>query len=189
MARRMDSREDEIALRVLKHWHEAVPNDRMAHLNKDATRSFLRSLQVRLARHKVPFSHWIFLRILWEHDGLTQRELSVEAGLMEPTTLIALRAMESLGYVTRRRLRENRKNNYVFLTTAGKRLKKVLVPLAEEVNALALRSLSRSDISVTRRSLLTMIDNLARDEQLAGVDAAPGPPRTSRTAARSRRLQ
>lgn len=173
MSKSADARGDEALRSVLKHWHEAVPNDRMAHLVKDVARAFLRSLQARLARHSVPMSHWTFLRILWERDGLTQRELSIEAGLMEPTTVIALRAMESLGYVTRKRMNENRKNNYVFLTAAGKRLKKVLVPLAEDVNALALSSLSQSDVTITRRSLLKMIDNLARDERLAGTDQLP----------------
>ncbi|MEG2629652.1 MAG: MarR family transcriptional regulator, partial [Comamonas sp.] len=38
---------------MLQHWHEGVPDDRLAHLVKDATRSFLRSLQTRLARHDV----------------------------------------------------------------------------------------------------------------------------------------
>jgi hypothetical protein len=71
---------------ILRHWREAVPNDRLAHLVKDATRGLLRALQMRLARHGVAFGHWTFLRILWEADGLTQRALSVEAGLMEPTT-------------------------------------------------------------------------------------------------------
>ena len=161
MARSRQLREEEIARRVLKHWHEAVPNDRIAHLVKDATRSFL--------------------RILWERDGLTQRELSVEAGFMEPTTLIALRAMEALGYVTRKRMPQNRKNNYVFLTARGKRLKKELVPLAENVNRMALAGLRANDVAATRRSLLTMIDNLARDVELTGAQALK-PPGNARAA-------
>lgn len=163
MAKSTDNREAEIAARVLRHWREAVPNDRMAHLVKDATRGFLRALQSRLAEHDVQMGHWAFLRILWERDGITKRELSVEAGVMEPTTFVALRAMESLGYVTLKQMPENRKNVYVFLTPLGKRLKKLLVPLAEDVNAVALRGLSDTDIATTRRSLLLMIDNLARD--------------------------
>lgn len=75
-----DVREAQIARRVLRHWHEAVPNDRMAHLVKDAMRSLQRALQARLARHGVAPGHWDFLRVLWQHDGLTQRELSIEAG-------------------------------------------------------------------------------------------------------------
>lgn len=158
------SRDAEIARRVLRHWHEAVPNDRMAHLVKDATRAFLRSLQIRLARHDVQLGHWTFLRILWERDGITKRELSVEAGVMEPTTVVALRAMESLGYVTLERRADNRKNVYVLLTPTGRRLKRKLVPLAEEVNAMALAGLTPAQIAATRRALLVMIDNLVRDE-------------------------
>ena len=162
------AREAEISKRLLKHWHEAVPNDRMAHLVKDASRSFLRSLQARLEGHGVTLGHWTFLRILWERDGVTQRELSQEAGLMEPTTVVALRGMEELGYITRERLPDNRKNMYVFLTPKGKALKKKLVPLAEEVNALAVRGLNAADVDTARRCLLVMLDNLAHDEALGG---------------------
>lgn len=151
---------------VLKHWHSAVPNDRMAHLIKDATRVLLRSLQVRLARHEVQVGHWTFLRVLWEHDGLTQRELSVEAGVMEPTTLIALRSMEAFGYVTREHRPGNRKNLHVFLTQKGKDLKQALVPLAQEVNAVALNNISDADIAATRRTLVAMIGNLSQDPAL-----------------------
>ena len=159
--------EAEIASRVLRHWHEAVPDDRIAHLVKDTTRGFLRALQTRLARHGVPFGHWTFLRILWERDGLTKRELSLEAGVTEPTTFIALRAMESLGYVTLEQQPDNRKNVYVFLTPAGRRLRKRLVPLAQEVNAVALEGVDEGDVAAARRALLIMIGNLARDQSNA----------------------
>lgn len=158
-------REAEIARRVLRHWHEAVPGDRMAHLVKDAMRAFNRSLQARLAAHDVAPGHWVFLRVLWQRDGLTKRDLSIEAGVMEPTTFVALRAMEALGYVSLQQRPDNRKNIYVWLTPLGRRLEKQLVPLAEEVNALALAGLSAAEVASTRRALLTMIDNLARDPQ------------------------
>jgi len=153
---------------ILRHWREAVPNDRLAHLVKDATRGLLRAMQMRLTKHGVSFGHWAFLRILWENDGLTQRELSVEAGLMEPTTYSALTVMEKLGYIRRRRMRDNRKNVYVFLTPQGKALRRKLVPLAEEVNEVAVQGVSAADIATTRKTLLVMIENLARDELQAG---------------------
>lgn len=107
---------------------------------------------------------------------------------MEPTTLIALRSMESLGYVTRERRPDNRKNLYVFLTPKGKRLKKVLVPLAEEVNAVALNGVSDSDITAARRALLAMIDNLTRDPAAAddprSTSEAVVPAQEKRSAAR-----
>ena len=150
--------------RLLRHWRDAVPNDRMAHLVKDATRALVRSLQTRLAKHEVSFGHWTFLRILWERDGLTQRELSREAGVMEPTTFTALRAMESRGYIVRRQLAGNRRKVHIFLTVRGRALKRTLVPMAEAVNRVAVRGVTAADIAATRRTLMTMLVNLAREE-------------------------
>ncbi len=156
---------------ILRHWREAVPEDRLAHLVKDTSRALVRALQMRLVEHGVSFGHWTFLRILWEHDGLTQRSLSSEAGVMEPTTFSALKAMEQLGYVTRRQVPENRKNIYVFLTAKGRALKGKLVPLAEEVNGIAVAGLSAADIARSREILIAVIANLARDE--AGTGNGP----------------
>ena len=147
---------------ILRHWREAVPDDRLAHLVKDATRALVRALQMRLAEHKVSFGHWTFLRVLWEGDGLTQRELSDEAGLTEPTTFAALKAMERLGYIRRRD--DGATKVYVFLTARGRALKRVLVPHAEAVNAVAARGLRKADVAVTRAVLLAIIANLAREE-------------------------
>ena len=148
---------------ILRHWREAVPDDRLAHLVKDATRALVRALQGRLALHAVPFGHWTFLRILWQQDGLTQRALSREAGVMEPTTHAALNAMESLGYVVRRKLPDNRRNVHVFLTARGRKLQRALVPLAQDVNRIAAKGIAAADLAATRRTLLAIITNLARD--------------------------
>ena len=125
----------------------------------------MRALQWRLAAHGVSFGHWQFLRILWERDGLTQRELSDEAGVMQPTTGAAIRAMEKLGYVTRAQISDNRKNVYVHLTAKGRALKAKLVPLAEEVNEIGLRGVSARDRAVAQRTLLAIIANLSRSSR------------------------
>jgi DNA-binding MarR family transcriptional regulator len=149
---------------IIRHWREAVPNDRLAHLIRDASRAFHRALQVRLAQHGVPFGHWTFLRILWESDGLTQKELSERAGVMEPTTFTAMKAMESLGYIVRKQLPTNKKNMYVYLSEEGRALKKLLVPMAEDTNSVSIEGIAPEDIKTTRTVLLAMIENLARDE-------------------------
>ncbi|MDB5891187.1 MAG: transcriptional regulator, MarR family [Polaromonas sp.] len=151
---------------IIHHWREAVPNDRLAHLVRDAARAFAKGLQVRLAPHGVAFGHWTFLRILWEADGLTQKELSARAGVMEPTTFTAMKAMEALGYIVRRQLPTNKKNVYVYLSEEGRALKEKLVPLAEQTNSVSIEGVSKKDIQIARQVLLGMIENLARDELL-----------------------
>ena len=149
---------------ILRHWREAVPNDRMAHLVRDVARAQMRALQHRLAEHGVSFGHWTFLRVLWSRDGLTQRELSEQAGVMEPTTFTAVKAMEQQGLVERRRLAGNRKNVHVFLTPSGRALERALVPLAVEVNRVSMQGLDAATIATLRRGLLAMIENLAEEE-------------------------
>ena len=148
----------------LRHWMEAVPDDRFAHLVRDAARAFVRALQLRLAEHDVSFGHWTFLRILWEQDGLTQRQLSDEAGVMEPTTFTAVTALEKLGYVRREQRPGNRKNVHVSLTPRGRALKRKLVPLAEEVNRVGMHGVSAKDVGIARRVLIAVIVNLSKEE-------------------------
>ena len=149
---------------ILTHWREAVPNDRLAHLVRDAAKGLMRALQLRLVEHGVSFGHWTFLRILWERDGVTQRALSEQAGVMEPTTFSALKALEKLGYITRKQTPDNKKNVFIHLTPKGRALKSKLVPLALEVNRIAVGGATTSEIATTRKILLTMIENLAQDE-------------------------
>jgi hypothetical protein len=58
----------------------------------------------------------------------------------------------------------SRKEVHVYLTRKGRALKNKLVPLAEEVNEVALRDIGAADIATTRRTLLAFIENLAADE-------------------------
>jgi DNA-binding MarR family transcriptional regulator len=147
--------------------NNAAHEERFAHLVKLAARGVARALQMRLTEYSVSYGHWTFLRILWEEEGLTQRELSARAGVMEPTTFAALKAMARRGYVTRRRNPQSRKEMQVFLTPQGRALQAKLVPLAEEVNDVALRGVAAADTAATRRTLLALINNLAVDEKAA----------------------
>ena len=77
--------------------------------------------------------------------------------------------MERLGYIRRRRRDGDRKKIYVLLTPKGRRLRDRLVPLAENVNRIAIRNVRPADIAVTRSVLLAIIENMAQDEQAADM--------------------
>jgi DNA-binding MarR family transcriptional regulator len=111
---------------LLRHWREAVPNDRLAHLVRDAARGLTLALHMRLAAHGVSFGHWIFLRALWEEEDLTQRALAERAGLTEATISFALAAMQRLGIMRREPRVGSRRKLAVFLTRNGRGLKRRL---------------------------------------------------------------
>jgi DNA-binding MarR family transcriptional regulator len=83
---------------------------------------------------------------------------------MEPTTFTAMKTMEAMGYIERRQLPTNKKNVYVYLTDEGRALKALLVPMAIETNSVSTEGIHAADVKTTRKVLLAMIDNLARDE-------------------------
>lgn len=150
--------------------------ERIAHLTRLAARSFSRSLQIRLAEHGIAFGHWVFLRILWQEDGLSQRRLSELANLTEPTTHAALQKLEQLEYIIRRNLPGNRRRLHAFLTEAGRDLRARLEPLAVEVNDVALAGVVEEDQAILRRVLTQIITNLAEDEARAGAEGRKVPP-------------
>lgn len=164
-------------------WRDALSDERMAHLVKTAFRGTSRALQRRLARHHVQYGQWTLLRVLWQADGLTQRELAEQAGVAESSAFVALGRMEQQGYVRRSKLPGNNKLVRVFLTPHGAALRASSIAAAEEVNRLALRGVTAEDMAATRRTLIAMIENLDAEQPALEEDAtAAGARRSARAA-------
>lgn len=149
-----------------------MPRDeRVAHLVRLAARGFERALRRRLEGEDITFGQWVFLRILWEEDGLTQRALATRATLTEPTTHTAIAGLEASGHVRRAAGERDRRRQHVWLTATGRRLRSRLEPLALAVNDAAVHGLSDAEVRRCRTCLQTMIDNLDRDERAGHADA------------------
>jgi MarR family transcriptional regulator, organic hydroperoxide resistance regulator len=130
------------------------------YLVRDAHRAFQRLLEKQIASHGVTRGQWYFLRVLWTEDGLSQRELSARVGMMEPTTVIALRSMENAGLIRRVRSKDDRRVTHVRLTPKAKRMRDGLLQLARGINAKADAGIAREDIAVFRRVIAQMTKNL-----------------------------
>ncbi len=150
----------------------ADPSNSIGYLTRIAFRAFSRALEIRTAPHGVSSGQWRFLRVLWQEDGLTQRELSLRVGMREPTTVIALKSLERSGFAVRRKSVEDRRKMHVYLTPQAKALQKTLLPAVAEVNAIALAGLSASDIAVLRKALVQVGRNLAEGVDNKATDSA-----------------
>jgi DNA-binding MarR family transcriptional regulator len=155
---------------------DAFREERIAHLTRLCARGFNRTLMRRLGDRGISFGQWVFLRVLWKQEGLTQRELSERANLTEPTVHTALNRLEQQGIVTRRTEAGNRRKQHVYLTPAGRALQAELEPLAVEANETALTGLSEKERGQLREMLLLILGNLARDEAEAEARGLRIPP-------------
>lgn len=129
-------------------------------------RALQRFLQFKIEPHGITLGMWYFLRALWHEDGLTQRELSVRVGTMEPTTLSAILVMEKKGLVRRVRNAADRRKWHIHLTPKGRAAKARLLPLAREVVDTAVQNLSRGEVAQLLKNLgdvqKSLNDTLAR---------------------------
>ncbi|MGH7073411.1 MAG: MarR family winged helix-turn-helix transcriptional regulator [Stellaceae bacterium] len=96
-----------------------------------------RELEEQLRPYRITLGMWYFLRVLWESDGQTQRELSEAVGTTEATTVTALHAMEKRGLAVRVPNSTDRRKSNIFLTKPARDLRGLLLPQAREVNRTA----------------------------------------------------
>jgi DNA-binding MarR family transcriptional regulator len=138
------------------------PAESSGSLVRDAHRAFQRLLEKRIAPHGVTRGQWYFLRVLWTEDGLSQRELSARVGMMEPTTVIALRSMEKSELIRRVRSPHDKRRAQVWLTAKAQRMRNELLALARGITEEAEAGIARSDLAVFRRVIAQMTANLDR---------------------------
>jgi DNA-binding MarR family transcriptional regulator len=136
----------------------------VGYLTRITFRSFSRTLERMTLPHGVSAGQWRFLRVLWNEEGLTQRELSRRVGMREPTTVTALNGMEKAGLVRRKPSSKDRRKVHVFLTPRARKLENLLMPCVAEVNRIAAEGLAAKDIATLRKVLLKMSANLMAQE-------------------------
>src|SRR5271155_3976111 len=144
---------------------EFPPRLSSGYLVRDAHRAFQRLLERRIAAYGVTRGQWYFLRVLWTADGLSQRELSARVGMMEPTTVIALRGMERSGLIRRVRGDDDRRKVRVYLTARAKRLRNELLTVARSITEEAEQSVGVRELAAFRRVITRMTANLDRVER------------------------
>ena len=144
---------------------EFPPRLSSGYLVRDAHRAFQRLLERRIAPYGVARGQWYFLRVLWNADGLSQRELSARVGMMEPTTVIALRSMERSGLIRRVRGDDDRRKMRVFLTAKAQRLRSELLGVARSITDDAEQGIAARDLASFRRVIARMTTNLDRVEK------------------------
>ena len=133
---------------------------------RQAHQLFIQSLEARLAPFGLSSAMYFFLRLLWEHDGITQKEISEKLGLTPPTTVSAMDNLEGKGLIKRSRNADDRRKVNIFLTKRGRDLEAKLRQRAVEVIEEALADISAADRDRTIALLGQMMQALKRDPAL-----------------------
>jgi DNA-binding MarR family transcriptional regulator len=136
------------------------PNLSYGYQSRATHRAFDRLLRQHLSKHGVANGFWYALRVLWENEGMSQRELANAANLTESSTVIMLENMTKAGLVRRKKDPADGRRHQVYLTAKARRLKGKLLPLAFELNAIAARDIGAADLAAYLRVAHKMRANL-----------------------------
>lgn len=123
-------------------------------------RMFARELEKRIARHGVSSGQWRSLRVLWDEDGITQRELSDRVGATEATTVLMIRGLVRDGFVVRHSDPDDGRKMRITLTPKARKLEATLMPYVAEVNEIAVRGIRATEQKQLKRLLAVMYANL-----------------------------
>jgi MarR family transcriptional regulator, organic hydroperoxide resistance regulator len=116
-----------------------------------------------LARYKLPWRAWYYLRVLYETDGITQQELTERVGTMQPNTVSALRNLVRSGLVKVERSAADRRSTVVRLTPKARRLMQRLLPeVLATTRPVLLDGFSDREVRELLRLLNKMCDNVRR---------------------------
>ena len=141
------------------------PLHSIGYLTRINFRAFSRALEKLTLTHGVSAGQWRFLRVLWEQDGLSQRELAERTGTTEATTVRSVHGLLKSGLISRTRVRDDRRRMHIRLTAKGRKLRGKLLPMVIEVNERALRGISNKDVETTRRVLMRTFTNLTSERE------------------------
>ena len=128
-------------------------DDSLDFLIRDTRRLLLKCIELRLAQDGIPLGAWFPLRILYEEDGITQRQLSRKLGYLDAAAGAIVEVMEKLKLVRRVRNTEDRRKINVFLTPLGRRMGKRTIGHMQEINDQIALGFTKRDAD-TLRSLL-----------------------------------
>jgi DNA-binding MarR family transcriptional regulator len=125
-----------------------------------AAQQLANALAQGLAPHDVTPQQWAVLNRLWEEDGLSQQELAERTFKDPPNTTRILDKLQRKGLIVRRPDASDRRVQLIYLTDQGRRLRDVLVPLAQQVLARACAGISEDERATVLRVLKRIDVNL-----------------------------
>ena len=140
---------------------DANTDNSIGYLLRDTARRILGDLTTRLEPHGITLPQYFVLRELWQEEGLMQRELANRVGVLEPTMVTTLDALERLNLIVRVRSTTDRRKTHVQLTPEGRTMRDTLQGYASDVLEHALQGISNEDIAVLRSILQRVKGNFA----------------------------
>ena len=136
------------------------PSHSLGYLSRINFRAFSKELGKLTEPYGVSAGQWRFLRVLWERDGVTQRELCLKVGITEATGVKGIASLAAAGFVERTKDTRDKRKTIITLTPRAQALATKLIPIVLEVNKRALKGITKNEADTVRKVLAKTYINL-----------------------------
>ncbi len=119
-------------------------------------RSVRNQLQANLSAHDLYVGQDLLLMSLWREDGQTQAQLARRLDIQQATLTRMTKRMEEAGLVVKREDRVDRRVSRIYLTAAGRKMRKPVERIWEQVEKGTFHGLSTEERLLLRRLLMQL---------------------------------
>jgi DNA-binding MarR family transcriptional regulator len=103
---------------------------------------------------------WVLLKIIHEHEGLSQKELADLSVRDAASITRTLDILEKKEWVVRQAIEGNRRQHSIHMTKEGKNFVRRVMPLVIEHRENSVKGLSKKEIAELKRMLQVMRNNM-----------------------------
>ena len=100
-----------------------------------AAREIVNRYKPMLDKIDLTYTQYIALMVLWEHKSINVKELGKHLYLDSGTLTPLLKRLESKGFVTRERSREDEREVIITITEAGEKLREEALTIPEQMGS------------------------------------------------------
>jgi DNA-binding MarR family transcriptional regulator len=100
--------------------------------------------------------------MLWEHDGLTQKEIGKALNLKPPTVTVMLKRMENAGFLERRPDSKDMRLSRVYLTDKGRNARAEVENVFKQLENECFDGFTMEERILLRRFFIQIRDNLCK---------------------------
>jgi len=143
---------------------DAFPTDSLSWLMATCSKLLRESLNIKFvnAGYTVTPEQWAILAHLWQQDGLSQQALANRFHRSKVAAFQIIGKLEKQGLVIRRPDPVDGRSKRIYLTSEGRKIQSVLVPLAKENITQAIDGISDKDLEITKNVIRKVISNTKR---------------------------
>ena len=142
----------------------SFPTDAISWLMATCSKLLRESLSTKFANagFAVTPEQWAILAHLWQQDGLSQQTLANRFHRSKVAAFQIIGKLEKQGLVIRRPDPVDGRSKRIFLTSEGRKIQAVLIPLAKENITWAIDGISEEDLETAKNVIRKVISNIKK---------------------------